>query len=181
MKKWQITKQSLVYQNKFFSVREDIIELSDAQQTIEYYIMNFSNFVIIVPQEKDCVFLIKMYRYPCKDYLWEFPMGGIEVDELPIDAAKRELQEEAGILAKDMKFLGEIYACKSRSDQKGIIFVATDLDLRKPSPDIFEQYMELELHKFSIPEVQDMIKNGEIMDSHTIAAFQLFMLHYNKI
>jgi len=41
-------------------------------------------------------------------WVWQFPQGGIDKDETPLDAAYRELHEETGLLRGNVELLGEI-------------------------------------------------------------------------
>ena len=50
--------------------------------------------------------LIKVYRYPVKRYLWEFPAGMIEDGESPAEAGRRELIEETGVSPESVELLG---------------------------------------------------------------------------
>ncbi len=50
--------------------------------------------------------LIKVYRYPVKRYLWEFPAGLIEDGETPVEAGRRELMEETGVIPDAAELLG---------------------------------------------------------------------------
>ena len=66
--------------------------------------------------------MIYNYRYPLGENCLEFPSGHIEMGESPEQAARRELEEEVGYTAGQLRFIGEF--CPSvRSDQKAHVFL----------------------------------------------------------
>ncbi|MCK5413336.1 MAG: NUDIX hydrolase, partial [Candidatus Pacebacteria bacterium] len=111
-----------------------------------------------------------------KTRLTEFVAGAIEKGETSLKAAKRELEEEAGIKAKKFQNLGWFWANKGCSKQKGYVFLAEDLSFVEHKPDKIEREGEMETVKFKISEVKEMIGNGKINDNDSLAGFSLFML-----
>lgn len=177
MKKWQVVKKHMVYENPFFSVTEDELLLSDGSKQT-YYIMHRRDFVSVVACENDFIYLIEMNRYTLGRDSLEIPMGGIEEKELPLVAARRELKEETGIVAGKMRQIGVCDAFKGQSNQKFYTFIAEDLSFQARDLDIIEKESGLEVRKIKISEISEMIHDGKITDACTIASFQLFMLHY---
>lgn len=177
MKEWNVVKKSMAYECPFFSISEDELLLSDGSRQT-YYIMNRSDFVSVVAHEDGYIYLVEMNRYTLGKEALEIPMGGMEDGELPILAAQRELREETGIIAEEMKQIGVCDAFKGQSNQKFYVFIAEKLSFVERDLDIIEKESGLEVKKVKITEISDMIRDGRITDAYTIASFQLFMLHY---
>jgi len=177
MKKWDIVKNTEVYKNEFFSVEEEDFRLSDGGIG-KYYLVKSRDFVVIIAIEGEYIFLEEVDRYALRQRIIEIPMGGIEEGESPLQAAKRELKEETGMTARKYHKLGYINASKGRSNQKGIIFVAEDLSFGTQELDVVEGESNLKVFKIKISEMQELIRQGKITDSHTIASFSLFVLNY---
>ena len=116
------------------------------------------------------VLLISQYRYAADRYLYEIPAGRLEPGESPVDCARRELREEAGCEAEEIRSLGGFFTTPGFIDEFIHVFLATGLTrgVAKPEADEF-------IHSVShtLLEGLRMIDRGEIVDGKTIIA--LFM------
>ena len=90
-------------------VKKDVVEL-DNGRSYSRDVVEHGPAVVVLPINQDGkLLLIRQFRYAIKDYLLEAPAGAIDIDEAPLDAAKRELQEETGYVAKDWLYCGGMY------------------------------------------------------------------------
>ncbi len=175
MKNWKIIKSKTAFECKYMKIiEEDFIMLSGKSD--KYYILQRLDFVVVIAKNRDNFYLVKQSRYTTKTRLTEFVAGAIEKGETSLKAAKRELEEEAGIKAKKFQNLGWFWANKGCSKQKGYVFLAEDLSFVEHKPDKIEREGEMETVKFKISEVKEMIGNGKINDNDSLAGFSLFML-----
>jgi len=106
----------------------------------------------------------------------EFPQGAWEHDPSadPVDVARGELQEETGLRAERMDYLGRLFIAYGMSSQAFSVFRATGLTQGTATPDAEEQ--DLIVKKISVAEFEDLIRRGEIQDAGTISAWQLARL-----
>lgn len=155
-----------VYNGKVVFVDYDDIETADGHKSFREVIRHPGG-VVIVAEKDDKILLVKQFRYPLKSVSIELPAGKLEYGENPDDAAKRELEEETGYVAKTWKSLGYIFTTPGICDEKLYLYHAKDLTFTKPNPDEGEILQPLE---YNIEEVFTMIKNGEINDSKTLCA-----------
>ena len=123
--------------------------------------------VSILPVDRDRVFLIRQYRYPLDDYIWEIPAGTLEEGESPEECAARELEEETGLKAGRLEKMFEAYLVPGYGTEKMHFFLATDLTRGEMHPEPSER---IEVHKLTIDRAIDMIKSNEISDVKTVAA-----------
>ncbi len=123
--------------------------------------------VSILPVDGDRVFLIRQYRYPLDDYIWEIPAGTLEEGESPEECAARELEEETGLKAGRLERMFEAYLVPGYGTEKMHFFLATDLTRGEMHPEPSER---IEVHELSIDRAIDMIKSNEISDVKTVAA-----------
>ena len=115
------------------------------------------------------VVLVSQYRPAHEEAVLEIPAGMRDVDgEDTADVARRELVEEAGLAARNVELLGEIYPSPGMTDSVTTIYIATGCD-RVPTdrhgPE--EDYMET-IH-LPLDDALDMIDRGEIRDAKTVA------------
>ena len=121
--------------------------------------------VVVARDENNQVGLIRQFRHAAGGWIWEFPAGLLEAGEQPIDAAKRELREEAGCTADTWESLGTTLTTPGFCTERLHIFLATGLHLEQPDP---QQHEFIEVRWTPLPQVVEMARHGEIDDAKTI-------------
>jgi ADP-ribose pyrophosphatase len=104
----------------------------------------------------------------------EIPAGKLEPGEDPFEAVKRELEEESGVVAGNIEYMGEIFTTVAIFDEKIHAYLATDLVYKNAHPDE-DEFLEVE--KIPLTTLVDMVMNGEIKDSKT----QICILKAHKL
>jgi len=134
-----------------------------------YGVVHFRNIAVgIVPLDEELnTWIVGQYRYPIQAYSWEIPEGGASRELPALESAKRELREEAGIVAQRWTEVLRMDLSNSASDEEAVIYVAQDLAFHEPEPDHNE---ELALRKLPFDELFGMVMRGEVRDSLTVAA-----------
>jgi ADP-ribose pyrophosphatase len=80
---------------------------------------------VLALDDQDRVVLVRQYRHPVRQKLWEIPAGLLDMPgENPLAAAQRELQEEAHIKAEDWRVLTDVYTSPGGTDEAVRIFLA---------------------------------------------------------
>ena len=131
--------------------------------------VHFKNIAIgILPlDENHYTWIVGQYRFPIKTYSWEIIEGGGPLNLDPIESAKRELAEESGIIANRFTEIQRMHLSNSVSDELAIIYLAQDLEIGKSSP---EETEELVIRKIHFNEAYEMVMDGIITDSMSVAA-----------
>jgi 8-oxo-dGTP pyrophosphatase MutT (NUDIX family) len=93
--------------------------------------------------------------------------------EDPLAAAKRELLEETGLLAKHWEKMLTLHLSNSVSDEFSVIYLARELEQQKPMPDETEA---LTIKKIPFAEALIMLESGAITDAMSVAAIQRVQL-----
>src|SRR6266566_3731527 len=110
---WRATSTRPIYRNRWIDVREDMVELPDGHTTV-YGVVECSECVGVLPfLDPDTVLLVGQYRYVAKGFFWEMPTGGQDAGETRLQAAQRELAEEAGYEAGRLTELCDFHTSKS--------------------------------------------------------------------
>lgn len=160
----------VVYDGKIITVHKDRVELVSGKTSFREVVEHSGGVVILAICKKDGVekvLMVKQFRYPLKEALLELPAGKLEKNENPFEAAKRELKEETGYIAKNWQDLGYVFTSPGYSDEKLYLYKAANLEFVGECPDDGEILIEYE---YTIDEIKNMIKNNEITDAKTICA-----------
>lgn len=163
---WKRIESRTVYTNPWLTLREDQVIRPDGKPGIYSVIETriATGVVALTPEEK--IYLIGQYRYPTEEYSWEIVEGGSEPGEDPLATAKRELREEAGLIAEEWTPLGgEIHLSNCISSEVGRLYLARDLTEVAPEPDGTEV---LQIKKIPFTEALEMVDAGEIKDAMSI-------------
>ena len=155
-----------IYDGKVVKVFKDIVELSTGKKTFRE-VVKHSGGVVILALKEDKILLVKQFRYPMKEVLFELPAGKLEAGEDPFEAAMRELEEETGYCAGKWTKLGYVYTSPGYSDEKLYLYKAEDLKFTHCHPDEGEIIQAFE---YKYDDVLKMIDNGEINDAKTLCA-----------
>jgi 8-oxo-dGTP pyrophosphatase MutT (NUDIX family) len=163
-----------IYRNPWLSLREDQIERSNGVSGI-YSVVDKDECAIIIPIEDDTIYLIEQFRYTIQERALELPQGGWESPDVdPEELARGELQEETGLIAASMVYLGTLWIAYGFARQKQHVYLATGLTHANTDPDPEEH--DLVLKTATIAEFEAMLLDGTIQDASTIAAWGLYRL-----
>jgi 8-oxo-dGTP pyrophosphatase MutT (NUDIX family) len=170
MNPWTILSEKKIYDNPWIDVTEfDIINPNGGKGI--YGKVHFKKIAVgALPLDANLnIYLVGQFRFVLNKYSWEIPEGGVEPNEDPLVAVKRELLEEAGIVAEEWKLILTMHLSNSVSDELAILYLATQLQLRDAKP---EETEELTVKKIPFDEAYKMVEDGVITDSMSVAAIQ---------
>lgn len=108
---------------------------------------------VLALDDKNRILMIRQYRHPVREYLWEIPAGLLDVPgESRLEAAKRELFEETGYQACKWVELQNFYTTPGGNDEQITIFCASDLkhvghelDLEGEESDMIKEWVDFEV------------------------------------
>jgi 8-oxo-dGTP pyrophosphatase MutT (NUDIX family) len=165
---WKTLGSRPIYATPWFSVRcDEVVRPDGARGT--YSVVHSERLAVgVVPLWDDgTVTLVGQWRYPLAEYSWELPEGGGDPARAPIEAARMELREEAGIEARAWVDLGRCHTSNCWTDEIGHLFLARDLVQGTPEPGGDE---ELVTRRLPLTEAIAMAADGRITDAISIVA-----------
>ncbi|MEU3756162.1 NUDIX hydrolase [Streptomyces olivoreticuli] len=125
---WQVTATATPFVGNKTSVRTDEVVMPDGSTVKRDYQVHPGSVAVLALDEQGRVLVLKQYRHPVRQKLWEIPAGLLDIPgENPLRAAQRELFEEAHVKAEDWRVLTDIYTTPGGCDEAIRIFLARDL------------------------------------------------------
>lgn len=153
-----------IYTGKAISLRVDTVEIEKKGYQKREIVEHGGAVAIVALTDDNEVILIKQFRKAIEDIIWEIPAGKLEIGENPKECAIRELKEETGYSAENIKLIHKFYSSPGFSNQKVYIYLATGLVAGEAKLNDGEN---LECHKIHLNEVYKMILKNEIEDAKT--------------
>jgi ADP-ribose pyrophosphatase len=166
-----------IKKTRYAQLYEDEVIDSNGQRKKYTYLHN-RPFVVIVACRNGKFILVKQYRYVLAKSLIEFPSGGIEEGEIPIDAAKRELEHETGYTSDSWEELGHIVESVGTVKSEGTVYLVEDAK-NTGNKNWNEEYIE-KILSYTSSDLEHLISSGQIIDSTTIAAYFLAKNHLTQ-
>jgi len=161
-----------IYQGRIIDLYQDKVKLPDGRITTREIVRHPGAVIILAVTKKKEIVMIKQFRKPVEEVLWELPAGTIEPGEDLISCARRELEEETGYYSRKVTKVVTFFSTPGFCDEKLTLFLAEDLEKRNRNEDV-DEFIQVENKK--INEVLNMIKENVIKDAKTIVGI-LFLV-----
>lgn len=163
-----------IYKGRVFSVETGRRRFPNGSEH-DVAIVRHSPSVVLIPFDGDGrVTIVRQYRAPLDREIWEFPAGRLDEGESAEDAARRECEEEIGLVPHRVERLGAFYPAPGFCDEQLIFFRVSDLRPPPPdSPNKPDEDEDITTRAMSVAEVRAMLQRGEIEDLKTAYALTL--------
>lgn len=152
---------------KFLQYCLDEVTLSNGHISTREMVLHPGAVAIVAVTAENEIILVRQYRYPVKEVLYEIPAGKLEKGEEPDSSARRELEEETGFAARQWGKMGSFYTAPGFSNEYMHLYLATDLIENEAHPDPDEIIV---YEKVPLSRAIQMIESGEIKDGKTVLA-----------
>ena len=167
---WKKLSSEYIIQRPWLTARCDKVELPNGTIHDEYYVLEYPTWINVVAEtEEGMLVLERQYRHGLQIVSTETCAGCVEEGETPLEAAKRELEEETGYIGK-LKKIGVIYTTPGFCDETIYLYMAEQLIKTKQHLDENEY---LDVISIPIKKVFQMISEGKIQDAKTLSAFSI--------
>lgn len=162
-----------VFRGRLLDVRAERVRLPDGS-VVEREIVRHPGAAAVVPLRgrpggqggtgRD-VLLLRQYRHAASTRLWEIPAGTLQPGERPVGCARRELSEEAGLEAEELRHLCTVFTTPGFTDERIHLFLAEEVRGGAPDPEPGEV---LEPEWVPLERALSMVDEGEIQDAKTV-------------
>lgn len=162
---WPVVDRQVRHEGAIFTTVTERIRTPDGDQITRDWVSHGGAVGVIALDDQDRVVLVRQYRHPVRGRLWEPPAGLLDVDGEPhVDAAARELAEEAGLAAAEWHELAQVMTSPGMTSERITLFLARGLSAA-PAPDGFRAEGEeahLEVGRAALDDVVTAVLAGRV-------------------
>jgi len=161
-----LIKSDTIFNGRIWDVREETFQFGDQELTRDF-IVHPGAVGVIALNDLGQMLLIQQYRRALGKMMWEPPAGLLDIDgENPLEAAKRELQEETGYVASDWRVLFDFAPSSGGSSELVRCYLATGLELHEDGrPEATGEEADMKVQWTPVAEIMEAIHTGAISNS----------------
>jgi len=150
------------YHGRVISVTVDQVILPNGRQAALEVVHHPGGAAVVALDDQQQICLLRQYRYVAGGWIWELPAGKLDPAEPPALTARRELTEEAGVVATDWVELGSMLSSPGVFAEVIHLYLARGLSAARAQ---LEDSEVLEVHWVSFRQACDMALSGELRDA----------------
>ncbi|WJW76017.1 NUDIX hydrolase [Thiohalobacter sp. IOR34] len=158
-------QRRIIHQGRVVDLGIEAVRLPDGSELELEVVRHPGGAAVVAVDAHGRICLLRQYRHAAGGWLWELPAGKLDPREAPATAARRELEEEAGVRAADWQSLGQILTTPGFCDERIHLYLARDLT---PVGQRLEAHECLEVHWLERAEIERRLENDELSDAKTL-------------
>lgn len=166
----KLLRQEPIYKGRVINITKDEVVCPNGQTSLREIVHHRGGVAILFKVDDKFIFE-KQYRYAMNEEIIEMPAGKLEEGEIPLEAAKRELLEETGYRPLEMIHLGDSYPTPGYSTEVIHLYYC-------PKAVKEERHLDndecIDLIYLTLEEIEEMITQGKIKDSKSVASIFLY-------
>lgn len=164
-----VTASELVYAGRVWDVRSDTVRYGDGE-IVRQYVDHPGAAAVVAVDDEERVLLIQQYRHPIRHRDWEIPAGLLDVaGEPPIETARRELAEEADLVAASIEPLVSVFTTPGGNDEVVHVFLARELTSASATFARTDEEADIRLEWVALADVVNAILAGRMRNGILVA------------
>ena len=164
-----VTASELVYAGRVWDVRSDTVRYGDGE-IVRQYVDHPGAAAVVAVDDEERVLLIQQYRHPIRHRDWEIPAGLLDVaGEPPIETARRELAEEADLVAASIEPLVSVFTTPGGNDEVVHVFLARQLTSASATFARTDEEADIRLEWVALADVVDAVLAGRMRNGILVA------------
>lgn len=158
----EVLQSDVVYTGWVWDVRSDRVAYGDGE-IVREYVAHTGAVAVVAIDDDGRVLLIQQYRHPIRHRDWELPAGLLDVaGEDPLAAAKRELAEEADLVARDWRPLVSSWTTPGGNDEMIHVYLATGVESAPDAHDREAEEADIRIEWVPLPDAVDAVLAGRM-------------------
>lgn len=158
----EVLTSETVYEGRVWDVRSDRVRYGDGE-IVRQYVAHTGAVAILALDDDGRVLLIQQYRHPIRHREWELPAGLLDVKgEEPLAAARRELAEEADLVADNWEPLVSSWTTPGGNDELIQVFLATGVRAADSAHDREDEEADIRIEWVPLADAVTAVMDGRM-------------------
>ncbi|WP_448623539.1 NUDIX domain-containing protein [Geodermatophilus sp. URMC 64] len=168
---YEVLKTETVHEGRIITLVKDTVAMPGGGDSVREVVRHIGAVCVAAVDDEGRVVLVRQYRHPVGGYLWELPAGLRDADgEPPLETAKRELAEEAGVAAERWSLLVNSFSTPGFCDEQVLIYLAEGLsEVERPEGFTVEhEELDMTVERVPLDEAVRRVLDGGIRNGSAV-------------
>jgi ADP-ribose pyrophosphatase len=169
---FRVLDSEKVYEGRVISLRRDTVAMPGGGSSVREVVHHPGAVAVVALDDDENVVLLRQYRHPVGQHLWELPAGLRDSDgEPPLETAKRELAEETLLAAGRWSLLVSVNNSPGFSDELVQVYLAEDLSAvdRPAGFTVEHEEADMTVERVPLRDAVQRVFDGDIRNSSAVA------------
>jgi 8-oxo-dGDP phosphatase len=165
---YRVLASEPVYDGRIISLRLDTVAMPGGGESVREVVHHPGAVGIVALDDQDRVVMLRQYRHPVGEHMWELPAGLRDVDgEPPVETARRELAEEVRLSAARWSLLTTHFPSPGFCDEMVLLYLAEELSEADLPAGFTVEHEELDMTVERVPlaEAVQWVFDGRVRNS----------------